>query len=385
MNYGGTYRNTPARLRLQAEAEDLRVVENLIVNKEGRIPDIGYFSGRLDPVSSSTTLIKHDEEYHTSYWGHTAQLGLSRSFIQPNYAAYVNTAAASLYPHNSAVAELARSQGGLTGYVHPFDTAPDPAGLDRLSSALPVDAVLGRLAYMEVVGFSDHLATAAVWHRLLNTGVRLPAGAGTDAMANFASLRGPVGMSRVYVKSGRLEYRSWLDGLVAGRTFATNGPLLGFTLGGEDAGATLRLGPSPHRLPAVVWLRSIVGVDSLEIVRNGEVVSRIRLDDGGTRADSAWSIPISGSGWYLARAYATASRYPTLDIYPYATTSPIYVTVGDTPIRSPSDAAFFVRWIERLERDAAASSAWNTAAERAEVLGDLRRAREEFARRAGAR
>ncbi len=52
MNYGGAYVNDPARLRAQAEAEDLHVVEDLIVNKEQRIPDMGRFSpdsgSRLD-------------------------------------------------------------------------------------------------------------------------------------------------------------------------------------------------------------------------------------------------------------------------------------------------------------------------------------------------
>ena len=38
MNYGGTYRNTPANLARQARAEDLDVVYNLIVNKEERVP-----------------------------------------------------------------------------------------------------------------------------------------------------------------------------------------------------------------------------------------------------------------------------------------------------------------------------------------------------------
>ncbi len=45
MNYGGEYRNTPGHLVLQAEAENLGIVNNLIVNKEQRIPDIAY-SGR---------------------------------------------------------------------------------------------------------------------------------------------------------------------------------------------------------------------------------------------------------------------------------------------------------------------------------------------------
>jgi Tol biopolymer transport system component len=378
MNYGGTYRNTPARLRLQAEAEDLHLIENLVVNKEARIPDIAYWSGRLDPASTSATLIKHDEEYHTSYWGHTALLGLTRHFVLPNYAAYVNTAAASLYPHNTAVFELARLQGGVTGYVHPFDAPPDPGAPGRLSHALPVDAALGRLGYLEVVGFSDHLATAQVWYRLLNAGLRIPAGAGTDAMANFASLRGPVGMCRVFVKAGRLDYRAWLDGLVAGRTFATNGPLLQFTLGGLEPGAALALGPGRHQLRASVWVRSIVAVDSAQIVANGRVVATIPLAAAGTRADTTVSVAVDGSAWYTLRAFARRSRHPTLDIYPFATTSPIYVTVGGRPIRSSADARYFTQWIERLERDAAAHPGWNTTQERDQVLADLRRARETF-------
>lgn len=380
MNYGGTYRNTPARLRLQAEAEDLHVIENLVVNKEARIPDLAYWSSRLDPASTSTILIKHDEEYHTSYWGHSALLGLTSHFLLPNYAAYVNTAAASLFPHNAAIFELARSQGGLPGYVHPFEAVPDPAGPEQLTHGLPVEAARGHLGYLEVVGFSDHLATAHVWYRLLNAGLRIPAGAGTDAMANYASLRGPVGLCRVFVKSGRLEYRAWLDALAAGKSFVTNGPLVGLTLGGMEPGATLSLGAGRQTLEATVWMRSIVPVDSLEIVGNGRVVARVPLAAGGTRADAKLTIPVERSGWFTVRAYSPRSRHPTLDIYPFATTSPIYVTLGREPIRSREDAEFFVRWVERLEQEAEAHPDWNSAAERDRVLGDLREARATWQR-----
>ena len=73
-----------------------------------------------------------------------------------------------------------------------------------------MDIALGKVDYYEALGFVDDLmATAAVWYRLLNCGFRLAAGAGTDAMANFASLHGPVGMNRVYVRSGPpLDHRS---------------------------------------------------------------------------------------------------------------------------------------------------------------------------------
>ena len=97
------------------------------------------------------------------------------------------------------IADLAHAQQGLVGYVHPFDTVPDPAKDPVLSHQLPADVAHGKVDYLEVVGFSDHKATAEVWYRLLNLGFRLAAGAGTDAMANYASLRGPVGMNRVFL------------------------------------------------------------------------------------------------------------------------------------------------------------------------------------------
>src|ERR1041384_5726336 len=204
MNYGGGYRHDAARLRSQAEAEDLHVLEDLVVNKEQRIPDIAVFrpGGRPDPVSTATTIIRHDQEYHTSTWGHTGHLGLIRNLILPDYAGYANTAAASLYPDNTAIFDLSHAQGGVSGYAHPFESVPDPAAGEPLTDALPGDVALGGVDYRGVGGFSDPLASARVWYRLLNAGFRLPAGAGTDAMANFASLHGPVGMNRGFVPSG---------------------------------------------------------------------------------------------------------------------------------------------------------------------------------------
>ena len=382
MNYGGHYRNTPTHLRLQSEAEDLHVAENLVVNKETRIPDIAYFAGSgLDPASTATTLIRHDEEYHTSYWGHSGLLGLSRFFVMPAYAGFVATAAASLYPHNTRIFDLTHAQGGITGYVHAFESVPDFDRGDRTTHAFPIDAALGRLDYIEVVGFTDHLSTAEVWYRMLNTGVRLPTGAGTDAMANYASLRGPVGLGRVYVKSGRPDYRAWLAALKAGKTFATNGPLLGFTLGGREIGSAIDL-PKGGALEAVITLRSIVPVDSLQVVSNGRVIHSVALAGDRTRADAKVSLPVGASAWFTVRAFARHSRHPVLDVYPFATTSPIYVTVGGMPIRSAADARYFIRWLDQLEPQVRNHEGWNSAVEKTAVLDDIGRARAFYEARA---
>lgn len=384
MNYGGSYRATPATLALQARAEGLSVVENLIVNKESRIPDVSYFSGRPDPVSTDDFLLVHDQEFHTSYWGHTGVLGLTSNLLLPDYAGYINTAAASLYPDNVAVSDLARDQGGLFGYVHPFDEVPDPAKTEvALTTALPVDVALGKVDYYEVMGFSDHHASARVWYRLLNTGFRLPAGAGTDAMSNFASLRGPVGTARVYVQSGRpLDHRHWLDGLKAGKTFVTNGPLLEFSAAGTGIGSEVRLSRR-QRLDFKVSLRSIVPIDHFEIVRNGEVVATIALGGDRTRADTTVALMVSQSGWYTLRAWSDKPAEPILDLYPFATTSPIYVIVNNMPIRSRADAEYFVAWIDRLDQAARVHEGWNTGVEKSAVLGHIIQARLELVKLMG--
>jgi TolB protein len=347
-----------------------------VVNKEQRIPDMTYFRTDPDPASTPDNLLLHGQEYHTSYWGHLGLLHLSRNFLIPGYAAYANTAAASLFPSNATIADLAHEQGGLVGYVHPFDTYPDPEK-EKLTNELPVDVALGRVDYIEVVGFSDHNSTARVWYRLLNCGFRLPAAAGTDAMANFASLRGPVGLNRVFVEvpTGPLKIEPWLDGLKRGRTFATNGPLLGFSLADQPIGGEVKLAPGGREVKFTAWMRSLVPVDHLDVICNGQVVRELELNATRDSADEQGTIPISSSGWCLLRASGDKARFPVLDLYPYATTSPIYVTVRGTTAAPKEDATYFIRWIDQLMTAAENNRDWNTDAEKATVIDQLSRAR----------
>ena len=389
MNYGGAYRNTPKHLVAQAAAENLPIVEDLVVNKEQRIPDIAYFSTKPDGASTPANLLLHGQEFHTSYWGHLGLLNLTRNFLIPAYASYGNTAAASLFPANATVADMAHEQQGVVGYVHPFDFAPDPVADPSLTHdqpldvalELPVDVALGKVDYIEVVGFSDHKSTASVWYRLLNCGFHLPTGSGSDTMANYASLRGPVGLNRVYanVPNGPLDMEAWLTSLKLGRTFATNGPLIGFKLGGLEPGEQLRLPAGDNKVKFSAWLQSFVPVDHLQVVCNGKVAADLKLEGDRQSANVNDAVSLSQTGWCVLRAFSDKAEHPVLDDYVYATTSPVYVTVAGSTLKPAEDAAYFVKWIDRLIATAKSNQDWNTEAEKTAVLSLLNYARSIYA------
>lgn len=388
MNYGGAYRENVAGFARQADAEALDLAFNLIVNKEQRIPDIGEFSPAPVRPGGASAIVVQAQEFHTSIWGHLGLLGLDDHVLISDYVGYPETAAASLYPDNATVAKLAHAQSALVGYVHPYDPpAPDPAQKGRLSHSLPADVALGLVDYLEVVGFSDHQVTERVWHRLLNCGFRIPAAGGTDAMTNYASLRGPIGLDRTYVDMGddapedpAAFTKAWLDGLKAGKSFATNSALLKFEVAGEGPGGDIKLRKGAHTLKFSARMQSIAAVKSLDIVVNGAVAKTIPLENDGKSATAEGELTLDKSAWISLRAASDEASSDVFDLYPYAVTSPIYVSVGGKSVRSREDADYFIAWIDRLI-DHAATGEFNTEKEREIVLANFRKARGEFEER----
>jgi hypothetical protein len=90
------------------------------------------------------------------------------------------------------------------------------------------------------------------------------------------------------------------------------------------------------------------------------------------------TLPVDRSGWYLLRAIGDSAHTPVLDVYPYATTSPIYLTVGGAPIRSADDAKYFLAWLDRLAQGVATYPEFNSEAERAMVQAQIAAARRVF-------
>jgi hypothetical protein len=302
-------------------------------------------------------------------------LNLEDHFLLPDYTAYRHTALASPWPNNGAISDLARAQGGVVGYVHIADFPIDPPNEKLLSYELPATVAHGKVDYLEVMGFSDHHVTAGIWYRLLNLGFRLPAGAGTDAMANYASLRGPVGLVRVFLETGGDRTpKALADALKSGRTFVSNGPLLGLEVDGMGPGDTLT-GAATQR-PVRVSMRAPFAVDRLELVQNGRVVKEFALTGERTAFDWRGDVKLAPAGWVVLRAYNEKAHPWVLDLYPYATTSPVYFEGPPPP--APEDAAYFLAWMDRVVEATLARGGWNDEQEKADTLAYLNAAREKF-------
>jgi len=104
-----------------------------------------------------------------------------------------------------------------------------------------------------------------------------------------------------------------------------------------------------QEVPFSAKLASIVPVDHLQIVCNGKVARELALDHDRKSARVDGSISLEASGWCILRAFSDQAEYPILDLYPYATTSPVYVSVAGAPARSAEDAAYFVAWVDRAD------------------------------------
>src|SRR5262249_28758213 len=81
--------------------------------------------------------------------------------------------------------------------------------------------------------------TQQIYYHVLNAGLRVPPSAGRPS----GVLANPVGYNRVYVHLGNtMDHASWWEGLRAGRSFVTNGPLLRVTADGKLPGTVFAAG-----------------------------------------------------------------------------------------------------------------------------------------------
>jgi len=382
----GRFGLTHRSLFLQSLAEDLNV-SNVLIHMDGtrlmgRWADL---TGEPHPLSTPAHVLQFAQEFRGSL-GHIGLLGVSR-YVLPLVGGANNTAydqTASDLPYLDG----AREQGGIAGFMHPYLTAGrDVSGW--AGSLIPVDVALGRGDFYDVASlYSDELASAEMYYKLLNCGFRLPATGGTD---NFPDVwrDPPPGTDRTYAKvNGALSVSSWLAAVKAGRTFATNGPLLwSFTVGGQEAGGEVRLGSAAG--PGVevrVHVSSIAPIDRLEVLVNGSVARAVSRP-GGTQASGggghelSWtgSVSVPDGGWVAARVVGPPHRF-IADSYAFAHTSPVYVVrEGRPPFASAADARFLADVVAAIWARADRGG-WRTEADRAAFEAQITEARGVYER-----
>jgi TolB protein len=348
MNYAGVYYNTPQRLLEQGEAEDIHVLNNLICNKEQRIPDIAHFRGAPDPVSTADRVLYFNQEYHPPFWGHATFLNLTKHVIIPDYVGYQNTIVDSLYPPNTEPFRIVREEGGFAGYAH------------GAGPGFAADLALENVDFVE----ANAMESMEPLYRAWNCGYRVVASAGEDAFPNFYRSY-IIGSNRVYVRTGpKLDYRKWMADFRAGRSFVTSGPLVFFSIDGKQPGDEIRVTGGGHQFSADIEVESITPIERVDVLYNNRVVAQETPSDRPLKLRLKKTLTADRSGWFAVRVRAAYARHPLRRPYPFAATMPIWVTVDGRPPRSRQDADYFLAGIDKTLRQALALPAWNNESEK---------------------
>ena len=386
LHTGGPIKVEIADALLAARAEDLNYSNLCVSNNVGDdIRDAELITGKPDALSDQRHLLVFGEEMRSSIYGHMQFFGIKK-FVEPQYTGFDNTPLSNDYPPNFEQAEEAVRQGGVVTYGHPiFTDQPDPFAVDPVvhnaaARELPIDAILDKVHAIDLMSYgSDEDLSAQLWYRLLNCGLRLAASVGTDALLDNPTL--PLGGQRVYVKvDGKFTLESWLDGLKAGRSFVTNGPVLALRVNGHGIGETVGL-DAPGKVRVEAEVQSACPLNALEVIVGGNAVRSepcpAKHAGGIVIKQLVADIAMERSGWVALRARGPESRH-VLNGPAWAHSSPVFVTVAGKPIASKKDAAFFVEWIDRLIASMGRRNRYAKPEDRQRVEALFRRAQTRF-------
>ncbi len=351
-------------LKVVQRAEGISVVNNLTLYQH-RDADQGgpfikpdqYPMGPVPGAEQGDWLIWMGEEYRNdSQYGHVNMLAI-RELIQP-----IATGAGSGgppgtpdWPLNRTALEECHRQGGINAEAHGLG----PLGFNDI----PANVIMGLSDLLDQTDPDDY-------YRLLNSGIRIGLGNGSDHPARVA------GSLRCYAHiQGRLTYRKWIDALKAGRTFTTSGPLLFLTVNGKGPGEVLNVKPGESlrvRLEAV----SRYPLGRVQIIRNGEIIADRRTPDD--RLILQVDVHVQDSLWLAARCSGMPNEWNPLRRYDIAHTSAVYALVDRRPVLEPASIRHWIEYLEahiqRIQTMAVYEHAW----QRQEQVNYLRQALRKY-------
>ena len=237
-----------------------------------------------------------------------------------------------------------------------------PAFPDRRGE-LVADLILGGIDAVEWTEPGSFFSVGLPeWYRWLDCGFRVPIVGGSGKASNTI----PVGLVRTYAQldpGQELTYARWIEAVRRGRTFATRGPLVRFTVNGQGPGASLPLPETTAEFSIQAAARSVVPFEELEVVANGAVLARASAGPDLT-ATLTLTQPYHARGpsapvWLAARCVGAGGLL--------AHTSPVYLRPAQ-PAADPQSAEPFLTHLIQLSQWAETHVSAATAREHLHVI-----------------
>lgn len=185
------------------------------------------------------------------------------------------------------------------------------------------------------------------FYALQNCGFRMRITGGTASGVHPV----PAAHGRVYVHTGdSFSYERWIEGLNAGRSVVTNGPLMDVRFNGELPGTIWKTTEPSGRMKIEGHVMSEFPVRSLEVIQNGEVirqpsVASVRTPEGAYRTEFDLDVVTSGSSWLAVRCFEDR---PAAKVA-FAHSNPVYVDVAEHPLRPRKRDVEYL--LERVESE----------------------------------
>jgi hypothetical protein len=275
------------------------------------------------------------------------------------------------------VVDWARGQPrAVVGMAHgefwPVGQYPSPPSGCCMPYESVVHAARGRLDFLSLERLPSEQGppdggTFALWRELQNSGFRVAIAGASDYPCLTHAMGDRTPRTDV-ILDGELTYERWLQAIKAGRTACSigGGTRLNLRVDGVGLGGERQL---PGARDVSVTLESVAPIPvNLDVLVNGGVAASVSVA-AGTQLTQL-SLRVSSSSWIVARS-------------PYTVTSPVYVVVGDRPVRaSPADTCDLIQYVDHLT-DLVTSRRLDLGASRDEALSAYDEARAELVKRFG--
>jgi hypothetical protein len=335
---------SPKTALLEGAGEGVNVV-NLLASQWGELfTNVSDFDGcttfgSKEAGGDGEYLVRVGTENRQHVLGHISLCGYNGRIITPLTTGGPDESALGdeVEVTLSQWAKQCKEQGGVVVLPH----FPNP----RCEGAAAI--VLNHIDAVEMTSWGNLYAgidpySLSDWYRYLNCGYFVAAVGGTDKMSATTA----VGTVRTYalIEGDEFTYDAWKEAIRSGRTFATYGPLMEFSVEGHPMGSRIELPSGGGTLDAEWHLATVtVPLSKVELVVNGETRDVVSVPASQREAQGSFSVRVDKSSWIALRV---RGGYPDKREMIAAHSSPVMVKVEGTEFFAAADAMTILEQIE---------------------------------------